>query len=365
MSVSFVADVHVHNHRRFGGSSIGGINTRCREILTALKKACLRAKKSESDAFVILGDLFDTTKPSPQVIAAVMDCLSAGHPNTLLLVGNHDQVSTYSGDHAMAPLAALPNVTVVDESKTFIEDSDTPLAVVPFRPGSAKEWLPEELEKLGDLTGYTVCVHLGIMDGETPHYMREVHDAIHVDVLRALKKEFGFRSVIAGNWHDHKFWDFSQDKLTIVQTGALVPTGFANPGLHGYGTVGLIKNERFSKHVVVGPRYIKVRSLQELENLANLDKHDPPSPHTIRARWIVPPGEISEAVAAAKDMPLSDIEVIPDEKVAQQSARSAAIAARSAETLDEAIKAFISKMDLPEGVLPKDIVEMTKSYLGG
>jgi hypothetical protein len=197
------------------------------------------------------------------MIAAVMDCLAAGHPNTLLLVGNHDQVSAYSGDHAMAPLKVLQNVTVVDKSETFIVDSDTPLAVVPFKPGSAREWLPAELGKLGDLTGYTVCVHLGIMDGNTPVYMQNVHDAIHVDDLVSLKRKHGFRHVIAGNWHHHDFWDLHEQRLTVVQTGALVPTGFANPGLHGYGTVGLIRKDRFSKHIVVGPRYVKVRSLQE------------------------------------------------------------------------------------------------------
>lgn len=360
MSVSFIADVHVHNHRRFGGVAVAGINTRCREILAALREACIHAKNSKSDAFIVLGDLFDTTRPSPQVIAAVMDCLVDGPENTLLLVGNHDQVSTCSGDHAMAPLQALQNVTVVDKSKTFIQDSDTPLAVIPFRPGSAKEWLPLELAKLGDLTGYTVCVHLGIMDGKTPTYMQDVHDAVHVDVLIALQKKHGFRYVIAGNWHHHDFWDFPEHKLTVIQTGALVPTGFANPGVTGYGTVGRIRNGVFSQKIVDGPRYVKTTSLQELHDLANSQ-----SSCKIRARWVVPPGDLTPSIEAAKAVGIDDLEVIPDEKMARQSARSAAIAARSADTLDEALKAFISRMDLPAGILPKDIVQLTKKYLGG
>ena len=362
MSVSFVADVHVHNHRKFGGASVGGINTRCQEILDALELACRKAADSKSDAFIVLGDLFDTTKPTPQVIASVMSRLESGHPNTLLLVGNHDQVSTYSGDHAMAPLAALPNVTVVEKPTCFIEDTDTPLAVIPFRPGSAKEWLPKDLSSLGDIRGYTVCVHLGIMDGYTPHYLENAHDAIHVDLLRKLQKTYGFRNVIAGNWHHHDLWEF--DELTIVQTGALVPTGFDNPGLGGYGSVGHIKGTKFRREVVPGPRYVKAKTLEDIEDLK---KDMPEGEHPIRLRWAVQPEELSSSLKTAEALrnDFSSVEVSVDAKSAQIAVRSAAIAARSADTLEEALAAFVDRMDLPDGVVPGDVVQLAKDYLGG
>ena len=360
MSVSFVADVHIHNHRKFGGASVAGLNSRCTEILEALEQAAHAGKSS--DAFIVLGDLFDTTKPTPQVIARVMRVLRDGNPNTLLLVGNHDQVSTYSGDHAMAPLGELPNVTVVERSKKFIESSATPLAVVPFRPGNAREWLPEELAKLGDLTGYTVCIHLGIMDGKTPKFLAAAHDAIHVDQLRALQAEFNFRRVLAGNWHHKYIWEFQEPKLTVVQTGALVPTGFDNPGLEGYGTVGTVNDdETVHTEEIPGPRFVKCKSVEEVQAACDsVGKH-------VRVRLVVPPNQVQEAlkVRQSKFSDFPFIEVLPDEKIARQAARSAAVSARSADTLDEALSAYVSRMAMPEGLDPQDVIQLAKNYLGG
>ena len=355
MSVTFVADVHLHNHRKFGGPFVGGLNERCRDIVAALRKATELSRGS--DAFIVLGDLFDTTKPTPQMITAVMSALLDGHPNTLLLVGNHDQVSTYSGDHAMAPLGMLPNVTVVERPGKFIESSCTPLAVVPFRPGDAKSWLREDLSSMGDLKGYTVCVHLGVMDGETPHYLKEVHDAIHVDLLLELQEEFGFASVIAGNWHHHQVWDF--ENLKVVQTGALVPTGFDNPGLTGYGTVGELCAGKFSRQEVPGPRFVKCSDKSELSKAFE-------SKHKVIARWTVPPSQLNSAIEeVASEFPAGRVEVIPDDAIARTNARKAAIAARSADTLEHALEAFVSSMDIPEGVSPQDVIQLARVYLGG
>ena len=58
MTVCFLADLHVANHKRHGGPVKAGINRRCQHVLDALESAYKRAERLDAKAVVILGDLF-------------------------------------------------------------------------------------------------------------------------------------------------------------------------------------------------------------------------------------------------------------------------------------------------------------------
>jgi DNA repair exonuclease SbcCD nuclease subunit len=241
VDVCFCADVHVGNPRAFGGPMASGVNARGRHVLDALRAAVADAVASSSDALVVLGDLFDSSRATPQLIAAVMEVLTTAAENGVpvhLLLGNHDQESADEGDHALAPLAMVEGVTVHERPAVVSVRRDAEVWMVPFQVGRASEWLPGVLERLSagspPEARVALALHLGVIDGETLPFLRESPDAIDLRLLRALCSQYRIGHVFCGNWHDRRVWE-GPEGAKVVQVGALAPTGFNNPGHEGYG----------------------------------------------------------------------------------------------------------------------------------
>lgn len=275
--VAFVADVHIGNHGVMGGPRAAGINRRAAEGLAVLRAAYDTAAHLGSSAFVVAGDLFDVDDPEPQLLAEAADILSGPVP-AVLVVGNHDQHSSASGDHALGPLAAVPGIRVV-EHPTVVPvlprggavagpSRAAPgayLACIPYLRAPAAEVIEKGLRAaLNGMSGHpapgqlAVVAHAGGMDAATPPWLRDAHDALpvtHLDAIMEGASDLVFPAnaapmvAILGNWHDHKTWAFHDDPAgvprgyglgpggtdaplpnVIVQCGALVPTGFDNPG---------------------------------------------------------------------------------------------------------------------------------------
>lgn len=350
--LAFCADVHLGNHRRFGGAVRSSLNVRCRQALDVLSAAVAVAEEGECDALYILGDLFDRSDPLPQLITETIRALQTGTMKIVVLLGNHEQVSTDVEDHALMPLAfGGDNVDVVGGYPVAHGYGSGRSAIrvlaVPFQPGDARKWLPGVLkERLGSgdkkYKHTLLGLHLGVADDRTPSYLRGAHDAIEVEALAELAKEYGISHVFAGNWHDRKQWqlawpDSAKPKLNhtlrILQLGALVPTGFDNPGLDGYGTVAVWDSAAPDKPKLVelpGPRFLKT---------------DP-----------------EETLVVEPDIQLYT-EAIVDTEAVKVAARSAAQAARSADTLTDALAKFVERMPLDEGVDRKTVLAKAKGYL--
>ena len=213
---------------------------------------------------MILGDIFDTVRPSPQIIAATGKALEGEVP-VIILEGNHDQVSTQKGDHSLGPLGMSDNVIVVDEPTVWTSLGDGhQLTLVPHQPGPAKEWLPGVLADLNPPEGSMLCMHLGLMDDDVPPYMADVHDAIHYKTVAELCQKYGMRSAVSGNWHRRHF--FKHDAVDVIQCGALVPTGFDNPGIDHYGTVLEWAGGNHCAHIELpGPRFLKFDTIEAAE----------------------------------------------------------------------------------------------------
>jgi len=362
--IGFIADVHIHNHKQYASKAdtlFPGVNGRCQEILDGLFSAC---GNPNVDAVVILGDLFDTPRPTPQILHATMQAfLGSGNP-VYVLVGNHDQVSTEPLDNALAPFNLIPAVNVIEEP-AVIEIGSKTLALVPYQPGNASKWLPEVLAELDPPEASILCIHLGIMDGDTPHYLKECHDAVHVDLLRQLIAEHRLGGVFAGNWHHQEKW--LSAGVPIIQVGALVPTGFDNPGLTGYGGLCVLEDSEVKFYQVPGPRYVKVTCADDLDAYLDLIK-EMEVPNFLRVRWEAPMKSIPEVRRSAEkysSIPEVDVlEIMPSKEETLLATRSAAIAARSASTLEDALCVFVDRMPTGEGVNKGEVLESCKSYLG-
>ena len=363
MKIGFIADIHVGNHRRFGGPVVSGINTRCGLVLTSLQRAVQHAKNTVGcDVLVVLGDLFDTSRPEAQIIAEVQKALEP--IPTILLLGNHEQVSTSAGDHALGPLD--PVATLVERPEVIEMGSDTELWVVPFQPGNARDWLPGVLKKLsegGKLGALRIlCLHLGISDNDTAPWLKGAFDSIAAGELGLLCEHYGIQFAFAGNWHDRRQWVTMPSVIT--QVGALVPTGFDNPGVDGYGGLAILdtKTKNVVVETVAGPRFVKAK----WRSGAPVFKENGQSQN-----WFVqlsaPLDDLEAARAyianAVEKGALAGGEVVPDSVETTAAARSAATVARSAETLDEAVAGFIEAMVLPDDVSRASLTERVRNYL--
>ncbi len=375
-TVRAVADVHIGNHKRFGGPVEASINARCRLVLASLEAAVRRVVEDAPDVFVIAGDLLDYARPEAPVLAEVqriLGLLAATSTRTAVLVGNHDQTSTAPGDHALGPLAVVPGVTVVERPTALLPD----VWAVPFQPGHAKDWLSDavrgivsSVEAAGGRPAppgrpRLLTIHLGIRDEKTPPWLASSADAIDLDVLVGICKEHGITHVMAGNWHDRRTWNV--DGVRVFQLGALVPTGWDNPGLEGYGTLGAWDSgrEAFKWQEIPGPRFVKTRTSAELDTVLAKAMGGPCHIFLSDAALPEDVGTRSAQLAAAQATypKLAGFEVVPDETFAKAEAREAASAARSAETFEQALEDFVANMPLPEHVRREAVLDRVRRYV--
>ncbi len=358
MRVAFCADVHLGNHNRYPGRIEVGLNQRAREVVDALDRAIQIAKGKDCDAFVVLGDLFDGTRPQPQLIAKVQD-LMAGAPHPVLLLGNHEMVTDVEGDNSLAPLKL--NCWVI-ERPCIHPLSDLKLAVIPFQRGNPAEWLGPTLDELGLQPGAVLCLHMGIRDRETPFFLQGTEGAVDVGHLDGIVEDLQLAAVFSGDWHERRFWR-SHGNAPIIQVGTLCPTGWDNPGFTDYGFMAIWDSETSTGESISipGPRFVKVASEKEFAEVIarNADR--------LYVEWISPPAELAAANAAIrearKDGLIVDGGAFVDKAIQQEAARASARAAASAETLEEAVSAWVSEMELEEGVERARVLERARGYL--
>jgi hypothetical protein len=325
-----------------------------------------RSRVRGDHTFLVLGDLFDTSDPIPQMVAAVQSALPGRGPRVILLRGNHDMVSTASGDHALGAFAEEVQIIEAPE-QVHVPGVGLVLVLIPFMPGDAREWLPAALASLGPLEGdqRLLCIHAGIIDAQTPHFLRHAHDAVPLEQVVSLAKKYGIRQVWAGNWHSRRIWNV--DGVQVVQVGALCPTGWDNPGFE-YGTLMHWEDGKVSHEIIPGPRFVKVATSGDLRNAltkrsllgANRDK--------LYVRVVADAGN-PEAVAQARtlvdvlteDGDAAELEL--EQTKVQAQAAKAARAARATDTLEEALDAYVRTMPPCAGPTPDEIIAKAREYL--
>lgn len=388
--IAFTGDVHLGNHQRFGGEVVRGVNRRCRLALDVFRRALEAATAAHCSVFVVLGDLFDTARPPPQLIAEVGWLLTGWlnhgmrdgdrmYRKVILLVGNHEQSSEAPGDHALAPLACIPGVEVVDEPKV-VHAAGVPLILLPsqrqlatkLRMGLLKGMAPSTAQRFGPAA--VVGVHLGISDGSTPPWLRGAHDHIPADELLKLIPD-GVTDVYAANWHEQGHW--AGATTVSWQVGALCPTGFDNPSHAGtgFGTSGdlygrlHVRREGGTRHVAVpGPRFLRCRGGPATAPpwVTGSRSAKPAKDYSVFVEWRVSPDDLVAATetlrAAVEDGTLAGGEVLPlaDD---QPGALRAAVA--RATSVDEAVSRYVGEMALPVGVDRGDVRQAVDRFMGG
>lgn len=372
MKLAQIADVHLGNHRVFGGESKAGINRRAQLVLDVLARAYDVAAAEGCEAMIINGDLTDTSHPPPQHLAALQAIIGRSALKTIIVKGNHDMDSAAPGDHSLGPLAPMARIIEAPTKLKLGNGVDAvELWAVPFRPGRAAEWLPAVLAEVqgspapgGPASSLRVlALHLGLSDGKTPPWLVDAHDSVPVALVQELMVKHGIKACYAGNWHDPRIWTFNATLTSVVQIGTLVPTGFDNPGL-AYGTMAIFdsKKPQASKVVgVPGPRFLD----NEDDAKKALELGCVPF---VRLR--ASPEELSAAQATEATLSAAgaSVEIVPDAGAATARLRQAAGVARSAETTEEAVAKYVATMPVPDdepepGVFRAEVLARVKGFL--
>jgi len=371
MKIATIADCHVGNHKNgilHGGPIKCGMNTRCRQVVTALERAVAFCKEQEVDALVVAGDTFDTARPPPQMVEAVQRILD--EVPSIVLVGNHDRWSDAPGDHALGPLYPVANV--IEEPRSVVL-GEWELVLVPYMPGNAKDWFEDAVDAVlkKDLEKQRLLFfHLGVEDEHTSSFLRGAHDSIHRDVVEELMELHDITYAFAGNWHDHQHWPVLDGAGGIAQCGTLAPTGWDNEGDDGFGNVVLFDTEAkppVTFHEIPGPRFLTVNGPRAIDTVI---KHSRERGNDVFVQWRAPLERLREAQEEINEwvdagLIVGGKAVIEDDQRAEEAAREAAKVTRKAETLGEALAKFVEAMPLQDGVDRGDVLEKAQSYLGG
>lgn len=362
--VAFVADVHVGVPRWCGGPVEVGLNRRGRRVVDLLRAAVERAAALGCAAFVVCGDLFDTSSPSPQVVAAVGRALTAASfpCGVHLLTGNHDIVSDARGDHALAPLALMPGITV-HEAPAWVhvtpaapwDDPGVQVLLLPFRSGDSKVRLHDDVHATVPPAlpcPRVIALHAGIIDAVTPLHLRNAPDALPLQQTAALARTAGACAVFAGNWHDRRTWEVVGDDgghpVEVQQVGALVPTDFRNPGLEGFGTLGLWSSQFGATfEVLPGPRFLTVHSREGFDRAVNAAR----STHSdcpLFVRWVAHPHDFADAVDAMREETTLGVfaggDVVPVADAARADVRAAVANVQKPGNLRIAVQQFMDAL---------------------
>lgn len=361
--LGFIADGHIHNHLQLGGPSRAGLNRRGQETVNVLHAARTYCEANDVDVLVSLGDLFHTTSPSPQVIAAVQEAIGEDLP-TVLLLGNHEMDSVAVGHNALAPLAPIATIVETDQVIDFF---GVELWLAGYRPGPAKKWLPEAVGKMSvgrpkvPEHPRVLCLHLGISDPDTPYWLDGSEDSVSMIVLDQLADRFNITHVLAGNWHRRKLW--TRPGCVVLQVGALNPTGFNNPGPTGYGTIATLDDDgAIGLYELPGPRFLKAGSVKEVE----LQMQAVPHGSSVYVHFTVEPEQYDAAqewlVKARSDLSVVNgkVDVMADTADANEEAVKLI---RDAADGHEAIGHFVDAMEMPEGVEASEVKQKCKELM--
>jgi hypothetical protein len=361
--IAMVADCHLANHKKFGGEVRAGVNSRARLILDVLYCALDKAADIGADQFWVLGDLFDGVRPEPQLIGEVQRLFAdsqfdRGH--IVLLLGNHEQVSRLAGDNSLAPLAPVATLCELVGAENGVR----------FFPYAPRDWkgtieATMTLNKNHNPPVRLAVAHVGLIEPGTPFMFRDHQDAVDVDWLGEILAEHGVKHFVAGHWH--AYWNGVRSGTHLWQLGALCPTGWDNPG-PGYGKMLVVDTggtEMTTElHELPGPRFINLRA----DDPGDLVLPAGLTGCQVFVRIVVSAGSMPWALQWLEQEKVrgsvEDGEVLIDGQEAEQAAREAAGAARSSETLQQALDGYVRSMQLPDGVTRETVLAECRRYLG-
>jgi exonuclease SbcD len=124
-----VSDIHFGSGEAHGKvNPATGLNVRLEDFTRAFAKCVDYALSLPADVFLFSGDAYRNASPEPvyqKMFAEQLRRLSEAGVQTVLVVGNHDQIFKSTGSHSMSVFQSLgvPNLIIVDRPKVVRIDT--------------------------------------------------------------------------------------------------------------------------------------------------------------------------------------------------------------------------------------------------
>ena len=346
-----IADAHCGNFSAWGGvTEADGLNTRGRLTVETLRRAKVTACKDGLELF-IAGDLFQSRRPEPAIVAAVQRVLDRepGEYNPAVIVpGNHDMLdaSAEGGNTACEPLWNVANVIHypcwVGPVFTVPFDSRVPMAQ------HLIEVLKKETKKLDSAASAgavpvarSLVTHVGVWDdaeAKESKWLRRAKDGMNCNLLFDAMEAAGIRLAFVGNYHNHRVW--TRGEMQIVQVGTLCPASFSDEGLVDRGLMVVSDGVTWRKVQISGPRFV-VDSGSGVAQRAAEYADDEPSTCFVRQVG----GKELDNDGATR---LGGYEYVPA-KVEPRRVPGDEPTAPAPRSPEEALSAYVQEMPLPDG----------------
>ena len=350
LPVAFIADLHQGIFRDFGGQlGEDGLNDRARVCLATLGRARDKALELGARQVFACGDIFHNRRPEPALIAAVQRELHGGGVAFEIIPGNHDLVGAHAegGNTACEPLNS-EYARVINKPFGYTGYEHPIVFCVPFDARKPMAQVIEEACAAGDPgpVGFTLMTHVGVVDGDSPPWLRDAGDAIHFERLFDIMDRYDMPAAFVGNYHKHQEW--RRNGRVICQVGALCPTGFGDEGPAGYGGLAVWDGKDVKWHEVPGPRFVKVPNAGPLPVVAK-DMSVYVRVETGKAHW-----DLKGAGYAG----FEEVEPAPGVLEAIDSAKPD----RLLEGAEDALEEYVGKVPLAEGVNRNELRDMVLGY---
>jgi hypothetical protein len=369
------------------------MNDRCRLTLAALRRAVAHGRGAGCERLVVLGDLFDSSDPSPPVLAETTEALLprqhlSWDGAAYALVGNHDRGGP-AGHHALRTLAQH-GVAVTEDATVHTNAAGNFALAFAHQPHELMLRRLRSHVPMANREAHVenVWLHSGVRDARTPPWLaqsgvdvEELFDFAQrqADVLREQADPPDVR-VFAGDWHEHRTWERDLDGgglVRVVQVGCTAPTGFDNPGLDAYGwgvVEDAVPDRRGGRAQLIpfrvpGPRFLVFKTEAEVRAAAaaRLLGH-PNADHTLFVRWDCSPHEQQRAAALLADYrdrgAFYAAEVSPQTGEATARAATVARGVAAGHGVLAALVAYVEAMPLDGGLSRDGVVRDCAAFLG-
>lgn len=342
MKLAVTADLHIASHNAHGGQSKDGLNERGRICVEAFR-ASLRMAREAGAYYFAAGDIFNSWRPEPALVAAVQRAIQEEFPDRsriVLVAGNHDMQDS-SPSALSTSLEPLQHYATLVRGPKWFHYDDTSVLCVSF---SAETTMAEHLEEVlsrdlpvgAEQRHRILITHVGVTDAMSPSWLKGKKDAMDSGHLLALLCNAGFDGAFVGNYHTHQKWEAGPDNTPwIVQCGTLIPWNHSDEGLFPkVGGMALYTSDHMPTMVEVpGPRFLTLKSGEEL----------PPSPGNqlfVRSTSTV----LNTSIAG-----LDIVEEVPKEELK--------VSTQQVDSSEEALVEYAKAHNLPDEVL-----ELAKSF---
>jgi exonuclease SbcD len=283
-SLVHVSDIHFGSGESHGRvNPVTGLNIRFEDFVLALSKVVDHAIEHKVDIFLFSGDAYRNASPEPvyqKMFARQLRRLSQADIQTILVVGNHDQILRSTSSHSLSVFQSLevPGVIIVDQPVfTRIETKNGPIQLIglphltkhqlmtldKYSDKTAKELdriLVEHVRLL--LAGYYQQLDPDIATVVTAHMTVDTATAgIEEELLIGYTQTFPTDIFInpkvdyVALGHVHKFQTIKQNNPIIVYSGSLERVDFGEESQDkGFVHVDLVRNATTWRFESIAPR---------------------------------------------------------------------------------------------------------------